>query len=984
MYTVASLLPKYNPLTRCHDLPVIDANVTFVICLQRESNKQHSYNFYTSSSFCQKNYSSYGDTIDLFSLSSSTIDLFLQSLTNLFNSKDAHLFPPEPNFLWIGSNLTQNLTTNQFWCPEQCQPKNPTGKFLILKLRCQYDNNSNKSCITTRHTHWDRAPFICIINQTLKKEQEKKQELIPVSPSYSNDTIVFYDSTSCLVVRTRTHQYTFCFRRQVCTQGATSAFCTAKFQAYDVCQKEKNNSNLLSIENDDEYELINNIISRYGHETLMNSDGTIRNKNVPRAQWIWIDGLRGWDSNNIYHWNISGDVLTTINDKYWCNTMTNCSGGKGRDHVILNIICQPNEKDLQVCLSSRPKSEPGPFICKRTLTKNEEPISNYTFLKNSTIPTSTTTITPTTTPVIPPSEKHSTLIYYDEERCLNVESGSHIYTFCLRRQTCPLKKQAFCTKWTTAQEACQSLDKDSNLLTIDNEEERILITDIMKNYINETRLTFSGRSNQHYGFANFVWIDGIQQTDSQIYLWKNGLESIPDYLWCSKKNCNQMHRERVMINLLCNKNNSLICLSTHYEWKLAPYICKRIRPKDQCQISINYNHTGELLVLSANRTKASIKCRHPDYSQDIKIEYQCDTETKKWISIYKNNNFTCPEYKIPPLATSAPTLESTTKIIPATSTPISYTASSTTTSLSYIAPSTTTVVKDSDCSQMELSLLISQLPTQFRYVQPTKLSSYSPYFYNVRLSCYFNQSIEMTYRCDLPTKRWIYINGSIDSFRNCYPPCNNTERYNLLNKYFTTYEQSQIRTRYIEKYKSLLIQCLSVIDRQWKSINYKCGTMSITVFQWYKIHSCFQPIITTTPPPPTTVATQFPLSLGVAELKPLCPPVVIRGSPCEYEVGQYVHDKNGCIRKLCPSLSHLCNTIRCPSDRRCRVVICKSCIHTDYLQAVCESPTVPSLCELEKRLLLLNNTESINQWIHQTISVVQQYAKKQQQRLTLS
>ncbi|CAF1485651.1 unnamed protein product [Adineta steineri] len=117
--------------------------------------------------------------------------------------------------------------------------------------------------------------------------------------------------------------------------------------------------------------------------------------------------------------------------------------------------------------------------------------------------------------------------------------------------------------------------------------------------------------------------------------------------------------------------------------------------------------------------------------------------------------------------------------------------------------------------------------------------------------------------------------------------------------------------------------------------------MSITVFQWYKIHSCFQPIITTTPPPPppTTVATQLPLSLGVAELKPLCPPVVIRGSPCEYEVGQYVHDKNGCIRKLCPSLSHLCNTIRCPSDRRCRVVVCKSCIHTDYLQAVCESPT---------------------------------------------
>ena len=51
--------------------------------------------------------------------------------------------------------------------------------------------------------------------------------------------------------------------------------------------------------------------------------------------------------------------------------MTNCSGGKGRDHVVLNIICQSDKNTSQICLTSRRQSEPGPFICKRTLKENE-------------------------------------------------------------------------------------------------------------------------------------------------------------------------------------------------------------------------------------------------------------------------------------------------------------------------------------------------------------------------------------------------------------------------------------------------------------------------------------------------------------------------------------------------------------------------------------------------------------------------------------
>jgi hypothetical protein len=75
--------------------------------------------------------------------------------------------------------------------------------------------------------------------------------------------------------------------------------------------------------------------------------------------------------NEIYHWNITGDILTPITDRFWCDNITNCSGGKERDHVVLNIVCQSDKKVPRVCLASRRQSEPGPFICKRTLKDNE-------------------------------------------------------------------------------------------------------------------------------------------------------------------------------------------------------------------------------------------------------------------------------------------------------------------------------------------------------------------------------------------------------------------------------------------------------------------------------------------------------------------------------------------------------------------------------------------------------------------------------------
>lgn len=340
-----------------------------------------------------------------------------------------------------------------------------------MKTRCSF-NTTNGPCLTTRHTHWDRAPFICVYNQTtivspststlttitttittttttVTEQVIRKKTLPPIPPSkiwsyrfikrfywrlFLDETRIFYDSDSCLVARTRTHQYTFCFRRQNCSHSPSSAFCTTKYQAQTICYTEKNQSNLLTIDNNEEYRLINEIISQYSDESLLNCEGRQISKYVVRAQWMWINGIRSrsmqWirnviilcdfvlDSEDQYHWNVT---YGAIPDHLWCDQKANCSGGKGRDHIVLNIICQTNDNRQQICLASRRASEPGPFVCKRRLTDHEgktiwttffhpfvllESIKNYTILRPIVKRvTSTSTSTTTLRPIVPVYEK---------------------------------------------------------------------------------------------------------------------------------------------------------------------------------------------------------------------------------------------------------------------------------------------------------------------------------------------------------------------------------------------------------------------------------------------------------------------------------------------------------------------------------------------------------------------------------------------------
>jgi hypothetical protein len=49
------------------------------------------------------------------------------------------------------------------------------------------------------------------------------------------------------------------------------------------------------------------------------------------------------------------------------------------------------------------------------------------------------------------------------------------------------------------------------------------------------------------------------------------------------------------------------------------------------------------------------------------------------------------------------------------------------------------------------------------------------------------------------------------------------------------------------------------------------------------------------------------VSMTVNQLTPSCPPSGPYDNQCQYETGQYIFDVNGCLRKICPSMSRLCS-----------------------------------------------------------------------------
>ena len=78
--------------------------------------------------------------------------------------------------------------------------------------------------------------------------------------------------------------------------------------------------------------------------------------------------------------------------------------------------------------------------------------------------------------------------------------------------------------------------------------------------------------------------------DNRIYHWKDNRETIPEHLWCPADGCDSIGRDRVTLNMLCKKNGTSVCLGTSVQWKLAPYACKRPRPRDRNLFSQKQKH----------------------------------------------------------------------------------------------------------------------------------------------------------------------------------------------------------------------------------------------------------------------------------------------------------------------------------------------------------------------------------------------------------
>ena len=108
------------------------------------------------------------------------------------------------------------------------------------------------------------------------------------------------------------------------------------------------------------------------------------------------------------------------------------------------------------------------------------------------------------------------------------------------------------------------------------------------------------------------------------------------------------------------------------------------------------------------------------------------------------------------------------------------------------------------------------------------------------MTCSFNQSIQITYRCDLISQRWIYVYGHSQQFRQCYPLCSREEQHELLEKYFTHQQQSHIRTIRRRHRPYLRFRCYNGQENRWNSVVYRCGTLTLTTYQWFQLHDCSQ------------------------------------------------------------------------------------------------------------------------------------------------
>ncbi|CAF1322714.1 unnamed protein product, partial [Didymodactylos carnosus] len=516
--------------------------------------------------------------------------------------------------------------------------------------------------------------------------------------------------------------------------------------------------------------------------------------------------------------------------------------------------------------------------------------------------------------------------------------------------------------------------KGADLLTIENDEERKLVTDITSIYLNESLLTYNGSTYKYYKLADFLWIDGVQQADRVTYVWDIiGNSTIPDHLWCLS-GCNGKDRNRVMLNMRCS--SGLACLGTRKEWAAGPFVCKKQKLVDACPVTadrVNSIHFNEMLIVSTNRTYMAVKCKVLEYP--YQLEYQCvDGDFREFNQNHQTNVYFCPKEII--------------------STPVQNlidhshtgTARAITTSTQY------TEVKQT-CSRHQLENIIGDLPTHPRNVYPIYSQKH------VELRCSFDHSITVTYTCYTDNK-WHYVSGIFESFRQCIPPpvrCTQMESFNTINKYFTPDQGTKIMSRYGSDETIIIYECHDFKSRRY-IVQYKCGSNEIlNNYQLNKLNSCLTSY-------PSTTSTSSTLIIPTVSMPQIssCPAIPLRCTN-----GSVYIDKFGCTRKECPPKHNYCKGITCPNDRVCRSIKCssntdQSCYNGRKPFCILKSKEKSNrLCQLEPMRLQLNKAnkkiginydqsqnklklvlDEIEQWEHDALVLIKSRANEYRKNIT--
>lgn len=271
-----------------------------------------------------------------------------------------------------------------------------------------------------------------------------------------------------------------------------------------------------------------------------------------------------------------------------------------------------------------------------------------------------------------------------------------------------------------------------------------------------------------------------------------------------------------------------------------------------------------MLVVTLNRSIALIKCKHPELNHQIKVQYSCDSSTKRWTLIYENPDFNCREsiektfsfvnekfsvfaqrnMKFRKRSADFRTIELIKRRREVENRRFlsSFRTKCFVHSESDLETIKTPETAAEQCSQTEFNELVESLSTKSEFLSfRNKSSPWASNYFDQQIFCRYNKSIQITFRCDVPTRKWIYVYGSRTNFQRCFPSCGIAEKNYVLTQYLSEEKSSAIRAvRRKTDVGILRFRCFNHQRRGWIGIRYKCASFQLNETQLNRLNSCFK------------------------------------------------------------------------------------------------------------------------------------------------